>query len=71
MFTQAPGNLLHRLDLALHRASTPLIEEPYGPTQAGVLPEPLKILSQEMAANALEVVLQQFGQFHRLLLVAV
>ena len=41
------------------------------PSRTGVQPEPLKVLPQKVAADSLQVVLQQFGQFHRLLFGAV
>src|SRR5271157_5183211 len=71
MFTQRSDDLLHRFDLAPHRADTPLIQELYGPARTAVLPKPLEVLPQQMAANALEIVLQEFGQLHRLLFRAV
>src|SRR3990170_1867828 len=68
MLPQAAGDLLHRLDLAPHRAGTPLVQELHGPARAGVLPESLKVFSQEMAAHALQIVFEQLRELHCLLI---
>jgi hypothetical protein len=51
--------------------NTPLVEELASPARTGALPEPLEIFPHEVAADALEVVLQEFGQLHGLRLGAV
>ena len=67
MFPQAASNRLHRLDLAPHSARAPLVQEFPRPCRADVFPKLLEVLPQQVAADALQVVLEQLGQFHRLL----
>ena len=61
MVAQGLGDLFHGLNPRSHRAETPLVKELRGPAWADVLPESLKVLAQQMTANRLQVVLEQFG----------
>ena len=56
MFPQAASNRLHRLDLAPHSARAPLVQEFPRPCRADVFPKSLKVLPQQVAADALQVV---------------
>ncbi len=54
----APGNLLHRANLAAHRAGAPASEKLCGLLGARVLPEPPELLAKQMVPDTLEVVPQ-------------
>ena len=60
------GNLLHRIDSASHGSHTPVVEELADPGGAGVLPESLEVLLQQMASHGFQIVLKDFLEFCRL-----
>ena len=58
---QVLGDFLHRPKPALQGLSAPRLEELARPCRAGVFPELLELLTEQMGPDALEVVLQELG----------
>jgi hypothetical protein len=58
MTPQASGDILHRASPAAPGAGATGIEKLHGPLGARVLPEPLKVLVEQMSPDTLQVVLQ-------------
>ena len=67
MTAERAGDFRQRFEFRTHRAGRPLVEKPPGPGRADVLPEPLKVLPQQVRPDAPQVVLQELGELDRLL----
>ncbi len=68
MVPEHPGNLLHRLQVGLQSSGHPVVEELSGGRHLLVLPESLKVFSQEIALDRREVELEQLSQSSSLFL---
>ena len=62
---QALGDFLHRRKAAAQGSSAPRLEELPCPCRAGVVPEPLEFLVEQMGPDAL-IVLQKLGELRGL-----
>ena len=62
MTPQAFGDLLHRRKPTAEGFGAPRLKKLLRPSRGRVVPEPLKLLAEQMRPDALEVVLEKLGE---------